>query len=328
MPTQPFRPMKRPAGAEARSSTERTAGLGPVAKSDPPRLSPESLRAVYKAASRYFLRAVMSGADTSGGDIIAAAVAVAISDGNIGHIDADPALARRFANFDQPPPDDMRRPISALSIARRLKLPRETVRRRVKALIAAKRCVRTPTGVYIPTAILASREHEANSELVLTAIRRLLRDLERYAPDGEWPRASPDTPAIGSVEKPPLRLVMRRSACLAVAIMADLAHTVGGYDEALVYMAVVNATAREGKYEGPRFIHGLRIADSLALPGETVRRRLVNLTRAQYIHRTEAGYTAIQHPRHDEALIGVAVATAHHTRLMFADLARLGVNLG
>ncbi len=286
------------------------------------RVSAQGLSAALRASSRYLLRAILAGADATGGDITTAIIVVAVMDADIGHLDTNPDLGRRYATYDQAPPNGFRRPTSARAIASRLGLPYETVRRRLEPVIASGRCVRTTRGIYSPT--LSRPDHLAGAQENLIAIRRLLIDLQRRVPDEAW---SPVKFAATSTEpgEPPLRLLNRRSAQFAVDLLADIAAAVGGYDAALVYMALLESTGRCEVVDPPPVIRLSALARSIQQPLESVRRRLAALVDQGLITREANGYTA----RHDavaDAVIGrLAVANLRHLRDFFTSLHRLGV---
>lgn len=292
-----------------------------------PRLSEQSIRACFRASCRLTLRGLAASIDASGGDVTAAAVMIAILSANVSHLDDDPEQSRRYATYDSPPPDALRRPLSGLAVAKAIGAPRETVRRRLDELTAAGRCVRAPGGFYVPQAVISNREHHAAVQESFLGVRRLRRDLVQLAPDGRWPRRDPATPILGSEADPPYRLINRRLADFAMETLTPLAALTGGWDEALVYMAVVEATGRcQPTGEAPT-VAGMAIAQSLKLPCESVRRRLVKLTDRGLLTRARGGFSAVHHPRMDKEVGALALANVRALRRLFADLARHGVEL-
>ena len=74
----------------------------------------------------------------------------------------------RYAGIDQPPPDEVRRPVSVSAIARSLGVPYETLRRHVWRLIEAGVCVRVEGGLIAPTTAL---ETPAATRAMLANVR-------------------------------------------------------------------------------------------------------------------------------------------------------------
>ncbi|MBI1405756.1 MAG: hypothetical protein GC145_06480 [Caulobacter sp.] len=116
----------------------------------------------------------------TGGDLLAGIVCATIISANLSHMatgsDDDDAFG------DALPPDEMRRPVSMQALARATLLPRETVRRTVGRLVDAGVCVRTPRGVYVPTAIIAAMDNVSTVEIE-REFRRILIRLRRIGVD-------------------------------------------------------------------------------------------------------------------------------------------------
>ncbi|MGA0604239.1 hypothetical protein ACO2Q3_26285 [Caulobacter sp. KR2-114] len=142
-------------------------------------------RAAVRLSSEYFLRSARLMTETTQGDLMKAVVLRAILAANIGHLDQNPNVAAQFSGVDSPPPDDLRRPVSVLSVAGSLGLPFETTRRYVNKLIREGRCVRVKGGVLAPAATLDSPEQEQALLLNLANLRRLFRGLKRAGVDLE-----------------------------------------------------------------------------------------------------------------------------------------------
>ncbi|WP_397400159.1 hypothetical protein [Phenylobacterium sp.] len=144
-----------------------------------------------------------------GKDVIDGLPLLAISQANVMPVSREPELQRAYASLDQTPPDDLRRPVSINAIPSSLRVPYETARRRIMALINSGILQPTPKGVILPQAPLNSAFYrmsaEGNYNLVRTLYFRLrgiglLTDLAR-------PNSLPFEP-----EHPPVRLVIRMSA--------------------------------------------------------------------------------------------------------------------
>ncbi len=68
-----------------------------------------------------------------------------------------------------------RRPISVLALSKSLKIPLETTRRHLNALISEGSCIRASGGVIVPSALLAGPAHTHGA--ASANARRLVRDL-------------------------------------------------------------------------------------------------------------------------------------------------------
>lgn len=114
-----------------------------------------SLRQVTLLSLDYFLRYVDQVRGGFGGDPIKGLIFVALVQGNIGHIDRDKDQFGRWSDVDAVPPDELRRPIRILPLADSLRLPRESVRRKMQQLAADGFVVKTPRGFIAPQAVLS-----------------------------------------------------------------------------------------------------------------------------------------------------------------------------
>lgn len=290
-------------------------------------MAPESVRACFRAGSRFVLRGAAAQVDASGGDATAAFVMLAVMSANLDHIDRDPVLARRYARFSTPVPEEERRAVSALAVATRLSLPRETVRRRLADLVAAGRCDRDADGFHVPTRILATGERREVALQNFAAVRRLQRDLLADAPEAPWPRRRDGDQVFEEGDDPPTRIVSRHSSNFALDFMRNLAELTGGYEEALAYMAVVEATWRGPSATDDATISGLVLASSIERPTESVRRRMAQLVERGLVSRTPKGFVARNAPHLDDQLHRVALDNVKALLRMFEGLARHGIYL-
>lgn len=312
----------------SRQSVEPWLGLSttvtlPTRASHGARVSPEVLAAVLYATCRYLLRAILAGVDGSKGDIIDAVLLTAIMDADIGHLDEIATLGWRYATYADGPPDGFRRPISVRLLSDRLGLPYETTRRRVDGLIAMGRCVRTEHGVH--ARLIDEPHHHAGSQANYAAVRTLLRDLSSRVPEVYWPKA--DASDLGAGE-PPLRLVNRRCAAFAVDTLARIADMAGGYDEALVYMGMVEATGRGAAGDAWPTLRTSSLARSLSQPIPSVRRRLHTLRTRGLITARGASFDARPAPQAEAVVSRLAVANLKRLQVLFAQLQSLDVGLG
>jgi DNA-binding Lrp family transcriptional regulator len=91
--------------------------------------------------------------------LIDAVVMLAMVQANVAPVAREPELQRTYAAYADAVPDEMRRPTSISSLANSLRLPYETVRRRVADMQRRGLCVVTPAGAYVPQEVLSHPEH-------------------------------------------------------------------------------------------------------------------------------------------------------------------------
>lgn len=282
-----------------------------------------ALAAGLRATSRYLLRAVLSGLPSLKVDILGGVILAAIDDANIGHLDTDPALGKRYARYDEAPPNGYRRPVSIQAVADRLNLPYETTRRRVEDLIVSGRCRKVRQGVYVPT--LNDPAHRSNAQANYVAVRTLLRDVQTLATEVDWPIAPGFETASAD---PPLRLVFRRSVAFGIDAIAAFAAVSGGYNRALVYMAVLEAGGRSNPDEPVKALSRSALARSLNVPIPSARRRLLALAEDGLISAIGGGYVAVPAPDVEARIMSLARQNLQRVHRLFAELATLEAALG
>jgi DNA-binding IscR family transcriptional regulator len=120
--------------------------------------------------SRDYILQVLKLLANAYGDIRVGVVAQTIVTANTAHLEAPMGEGWRYAGIDQPPPDEVRRPVSVAAVAVSLGVPYETLRRQVRRLIEAGVCVRIEGGLIVPMAVL---EHPAGAEATLANVRNV-----------------------------------------------------------------------------------------------------------------------------------------------------------
>ncbi|MGA0602074.1 hypothetical protein ACO2Q3_15315 [Caulobacter sp. KR2-114] len=131
-------------------------------------------RVATRLSSDYFFRALGLISSLHGGDITAAIIWQAIVTANTAHLDAGD-----YRGSEASPPDDLRRPVSVLSLSQSLGMPFETTRRYVNRMIAAGRCERVRGGVVVPASVLNDERTQAARLENLGYLRRLGREMLR-----------------------------------------------------------------------------------------------------------------------------------------------------
>lgn len=285
------------------------AGLGGV------RVGPDLLRGSLYVTCRYLLRVLLAGADGAEGDVVDAVILTTIMDINIGYIDSIPTLTWRHATYDAGPPDGYRRPTTVNAVAERLGLPYETTRRRIDGLIAQGRCVRTERGVH--ARLLDNPKHQAAAHVNYAALRNLLQALGRQIPEIAWPKVQHFE--VQS-DDPPVRLVNRRCATFAIDTYAAMARLTGGYEEVVVYMAMVESTGRSAADDHWPSQRASSLARSLNQPIPSVRRRLLSLVDRGLITAQGTGFSARPAPAMEVEVSRLAVANLRRLHGFFGHL--------
>lgn len=152
------------------------AGVGELARI-PEEIDLEQLpqRAIGRLAVSYFLRSIDELRALFEGDVLTGLVYCAIVDANVSHLNNLPDLP--YSDMDDHVPDEERRPISALALAERIGLPRETVRRHVRRAEARGLCLAVRGGLISPQETFRSPELIAATLRNWTNLRQFLTQL-------------------------------------------------------------------------------------------------------------------------------------------------------
>lgn len=119
---------------------------------------------------------------------------LAMADQTASHFSDGPEIV--FADHDDPPPNSARRTISASALAAKLEIPRETVRRNLKAMVSGGWLYQDNTGFGLPTTETTDerqREHrmQERSSADLSRLVRKLRHIGAIIGDGSATDHSP-----------------------------------------------------------------------------------------------------------------------------------------
>jgi DNA-binding Lrp family transcriptional regulator len=235
-----------------------------------------------------------------GGDILGPLISSVIIEANVSLINQDPELSRRYAARDAPPPDELRRPISINAIAASLRLPYETVRRRVAAAIAAGTCVATPKGVYVPTAALYGPDWDVVGLPRYERLKEFYFELKALS---AFAGASLPTSAVPVHTSPPVRAGNRAIAEYTLRIIEGLMRRIGDPLTGIILLEMTRANAEPTDrahfaMDAPlpdairTPINTLALARRLGLPPETVRRHVAKLDAAGFCRKVSGGRLA------------------------------------
>lgn len=268
-----------------------------------------------------------------GGETLDCLLFSAILDANVAHVRQDPLLQRNFSAMDLPVPDELRRPISISAVANSLRLPFETVRRRIRAMAANGDCVIDARGVVVTAEILLKPEIQAMGARQYMRLRQFYLDLRD---SGVTPPVKADEAGLDAIDDiTPVRAAIRVLSEFVMRFIDNVMARMGDPLTALIilHMAVANTEhmtiAEIDKIPVPdhlrRPISVVALAKRLHTPTETVRRRVVWLTANGFAARRDGGLIALidGHPR--PGVVATAGGIIGDLHRLFARLNRLGL---
>lgn len=240
-----------------------------------------------------------------GGDLVSSLLIPAISDANVGHLDADPEISRRHQDLGTLYPDELRRPANALSIAHSLDIPRETARAKLAGMVASGILHRTGGGYVLPTSTLISERFLPAVPRYMSAVDDFISGLglirafglkpESRLADPVWPVAWAAlrlTTAHLLRETVYARNLTKGMSLTACYVLLTVSQFVSGQLRLPPQIpARSGALAMKGATFGP--VRGAAVAAQLGLPEETVRRHLKQLVEAGYLSRGPQGFDVV-----------------------------------
>lgn len=243
--------------------------------------------------------------DLVGGDLVTSLLIPAVSDANVGYLDADPEISRRHQALGINYPEELRRPANALSIAHSLDLPRETARAKLAGLRASGILLQTSRGYVLPTSTLVSERFLPSIPRYMNALDDFVSGLGLIRAFGLTPGsrlADPVWPVAWAAmrlstahllrETVYARELTRGMSLTACYVLLTVSQNVGGQ-----LRLPPQATPRSGALAMPGAtfepVRGTAIAAQLGLPEETVRRHLKQLVAAGYLSHGPKGFDVL-----------------------------------
>ncbi len=209
--------------------------------------------------------------DCVGGDLQRALVFAAIIDANVGHLDDNPEASVRAAALDPTYPDELRRPIRSQRIAESLGLPRQTIRNKVNQLVDMGIVTETEAGLIIPTGSLVTEAFLLALEAYLNALAAHIATLANSGAAGlekSERLIDPIWPVSGAAMRMATRHVLRTIGEVRAEVGFE------GLLMEFVMIGVLRETARARAAGIEPRLTGLRLAETLGVPRETLRRQL------------------------------------------------------
>lgn len=268
------------------------------------------------------------------GDIVKGVVFLAVTQSNVGHIDRDPQLASQWAELDNPPPDNLRRPVSAGAIARALGLPKETARRKIRQLVVERHCALAPGGVIAPRRVFL----RADNLGVLKRNAAQLRQLHTALSQGDVLLAREYVLAPGEAK---LRQLGRFSTDFVLRSVGGLRELFAGeLLSGLIFLAIGAANVRHitqapdpiyTELDDPppdaerRPITALALSRELGIPAETVRRHVRRLEHEGFCMAVREGMVVPNAVLMREDFRAAMTQCATDLQWLLAQMAQAGV---
>ena len=297
-----------------------------------------SLRVAARLANGFALDLAKLGG--FGRDILDGLLLCAISQANVAQITRNPELQRLYATLDQPPPDELRRPVSISAIANSLRIPFETARRRISALIDLGVVVTHPRGVIIPTGPLNSPFYRMGAAAHYELVRKLYFRLRGIGLLEDLPKLAS---AAYDPENPPVRLVIRLSSDYVLRLAEPIGEHIGDLVTGLVLMDIIHANTEhlpdteggeaDADWSAVGFVpddqrkpvRAAALAQRLGMANETIRRHLVRLMADDRCERNGDGYIVPARVLAREPFVRYMVDNQSHLHRLFAQLSDYGV---
>lgn len=290
-------------------------------------------RAIVRLTTRFILDYVGILSQMFDHDIVKGLVYLAICDANIGYIDGQADISEYYGRLERTAPDELRRPIRPHKLALSLGVPRETVRRKVSALIQEGWVVETDQGVHVPNSVLTTDAVKAslleNSRLLVELYTRLVK---AGVPGASLPSANFDDL--------PHRAMARVAAGYCLRSLDEIRQLFDGdLLTGFVYCSVVNANTSylddlavraymdledHVPDEARRPISALALAARTGLPRETVRRHIRKLEALGALRTVAGGLIAHQQHLRTETVVASTKRNAANLRLLMQELQAVG----
>ena len=252
---------------------------------------------------------------------IEALLVLAINQANIAPLRRDPEARAKYGKLDAAAPDEARRPVSINAVAASLGLPFETVRRRIRRLVAEGVCTEAAAGVIVPQRFLLSGPYLQTVVAAHHRLRAFYFQLKRGDMVGRLREPNyeeddvPIRAAAGLLSDYMLRTVD--------ALMREAGDAISGL-VLLVLLAGALTTDAEGRPD-PQPLSVRRIHHRLGLPEETVRRHLLALAEEGDCVRAGRGFEVTEAMLGRPGLKTLLADNETHVQRLLAGLAERGV---
>lgn len=267
-------------------------------------------------------------------DVIDPLIVSVVLVANLAPLDQDPELSRLYATLDAPSPEDLRRPVSVNAVAASLRLPYETVRRRVARLVESGGLVSTSRGLHVPSTAIDNPFYLAVATARYVRMKAFYFELKALGALEGLDATLPEAPIHAAA---PIRAANRLIAEYVLRSVDSIMRRIGDPLSGLILLEMANANAErldpiERQVEGPipderrAPISVLELSRRVGLAAETVRRHVGKLEAGGYCRAVRGGKLAAldQIGKGPEGAHGLADNLQNVQRL-FARSAALGV---
>jgi DNA-binding Lrp family transcriptional regulator len=293
-------------------------------------------RVIARLSSEYVLRILQLTIEAFG-DIRAGLVGQAIATANTAHFDASNDWGRLSVGADFTSPSGARRPITVSRIADSLGFPFETTRRIVQRLIDDGVCMRVQGGVILSIATVQGPGIISAVGANVGYVRRFIRDLQAIGLADAMLLDELELAEETKRDPFAVRVVARLSAQYLLRICQLLIEIYGDVRCGVIAQTILTSntahldtrTGEGWRYasidetppdEVRRPISVARLAESLGMPFETVRRYVRQLTEDAACIRVEGGLIVPRAVQERPAAIRGAVANVGYVRKFVREL--------
>jgi hypothetical protein len=264
-------------------------------------------------------------------DLLDALIFTATLDANMTPVNRDRALDVLFGGVDVSAPDALRRRVSMNGVAQSLRLPFETVRRRLSAMARAGLVSIDSDGVVVPRDAVTSAAYMAEQRARYDRGRRFYGTLKALnALDGG--EAAP----AATAPEPPVRAANRALSEYTLRACNDLIALTGDMISSRVLLELALASTRgldadrlAAWTRDPagvgRPIRVAALSQPMEISDETVRRRLHDLAARGFCRRGPGGLVATAPAALGPRLAALVEANRGNVQRLFVRLRQLGV---
>ncbi|MBU1377358.1 MAG: hypothetical protein KKE02_13080 [Alphaproteobacteria bacterium] len=266
------------------------------------------------------------------GDLLDPLIFTAILDANMVPVNRDPELQVLYGGAEISAPDDLRRPVSINAVAQSLRLPFETVRRRVSGLVRRGSCIVDPRGVVVPNAAVTSPAYGAIQRARYDRARGFYQTLTAAGvlpANGSADTRAPTAQPLIRAANRALSAYMLRACNDLIPLTDDALSSLILLDLTLENTAALSTADLPAWAADPaRFARPIRIAalsKSLRFSPETTRRHLLGLEAAGFCRRVDEGLVALAPSPVWPELARLMAANLANVHRLFAALRQLEV---